>query len=138
MDLPADLEALVEDLTLRGFKVQSNERHEWPGGPVIVLASQRGEGVDAVRLTQEHGLWDVMVRIENGWYEPFLAQRALTGEPHEQRALSHAERRQATLGLLDRFTGERAQVDAISARQRELTEAYTRSVSAKPEPDCST
>ena len=40
--------------------------------------------------------------------------------------MSHEERRNAMLELVTRFTGERAQVKAIKAREKELSEAYTR------------
>jgi hypothetical protein len=54
-----------------------------------------------------------------------MALRALDGEPHEQRALSHEERKVATLEAVRRVTGDEAQMAAIKARQRELSEPIT-------------
>jgi hypothetical protein len=53
-------------------------------------------------------------------------RRAIDGEPHEQRALGHDERRSATLELVTRFTGAPGQSGAIEERQRELAEDHTR------------
>ena len=77
-------------------------------------------------MTEDRGVWDVEVRIGRGWYEPFMALLALDERPHQQRALSHDERHKATLEFIQRCTGERAQVNAIKKRQKELAAASTR------------
>jgi hypothetical protein len=48
-------------------------------------------------MFEDRGLWEVEVEIAGDWYEPFMALQALEQQPHQQRALSHAERRAATL-----------------------------------------
>ncbi len=126
MELPAGLAALVAELQRCGFSVESEEWHPWPGGGRIELASPGGAGVKRVRMTEDRGVWDIEVKIGGDWYEPFTALCALDQRPHQQRALSHEERADATLALVTRFTGERAQVKAITKRQKELTAAYTR------------
>lgn len=77
-------------------------------------------------MTEDRGVWTVEVKIGTAWYEPFMALHALDGVPHEQRALSHAERRAATTDLVRRFTGDRAQAAVIKQRGTELSVAYTR------------
>jgi hypothetical protein len=126
MALPTGLAALVADLQRLGFSIESEEWHPWPRGGKVELARLRGTGVKRVRMTEDRGVWDVEVKIGRRWYEPLTALRALDERPHQQRALSHDERLNATLELVNRFTGERAQVNAIKKRQKELTAAYTR------------
>jgi hypothetical protein len=126
MELPSGLAALVADLERCGFSVETEEWHPWPGGGRIELTRPRGAGVKRVRMTEDRGVWDVEVKLGRGWYEPFTALRALERRPHQQRALSHEERHNATLGLVTRFTGNRVEVKAIKKRERELTAAYTR------------
>jgi hypothetical protein len=126
VDLPSGLAALVGHLEKLGFRIVREESHPWPGGGHVELARSRGRGIGRVRMTEDRRVWDVEVKVGTAWYEPFMALRALGGVPHEQRALSHAERRAATVGLVRRFTDDRAQVAAIKERQKELSVAYTR------------
>jgi hypothetical protein len=125
-ELPDGLAALVADLERLGFEVEREEWHPWPGGGDIELRRRRARGVSRVRMMEDRGVWDVDVQVGRGWYEPFTALRALDGVPHEQRALSHVERRVATVELVQRFTGHRAQRKAIKDRAKQLSEAYTR------------
>lgn len=132
-ELPNDLAALVADLERMNFKVEREEWHPWPGGGDVELRRRRTRGVKRVRMREDRGVWDVDVQIGHGWYEPFTALRALDDVPHQQRALSHAERRAATIELVGQFTGERSQRKAIKERARQLSEAYTRWAEGKGE-----
>lgn len=126
MELPSGLAALVADLEQLDFRVVREESDPWPGGRHVELARPRGQGIGRVRMTEDRSVWDIEVKIGTAWCEPFMALLALDGVPHRQRALSHAERRAATLDLVQRFTGDPAQAAAIKQRQKELSEAYTR------------
>jgi hypothetical protein len=133
-ELSSGLAALVADLDNEGFTVDMEEWSPWPGGGHIELAAPASRaGVKRVRMIEDRRAWDVEVNIGRSWYEPFTALLALDGQPHEQWALSHAQRHQATLELVRRFTGERAQVKAIKARHKALAEAYTRWAEGKSE-----
>jgi hypothetical protein len=125
-ELPDGLAALVADLERMDFKIELEEWHPWPGGGEIQLRRRRTRGVKGVRMMEDRGVWDVDVQIGYGWYEPFTALRALDAVPHQQRALSHAERRSATIELVQRFTGKRSQRKAIKDCSKQLSEAYTR------------
>jgi hypothetical protein len=125
-ELPDGLAALVNDLERTGFEVEREEWHPWPRGGDIQLRRRRTRGVKRVRMTQDRGDWDLDVQIGRGWYEPATALRALDAVPHRQRALNHSERRAATVELVQRFTGERSQRQAIKHRARQMSEAYTR------------
>jgi hypothetical protein len=89
--------------------------------------------VRRVRLSQDRGSWIVEVQIGRGWYEPFRSLRALDALPHQQRALSHAERRAATIELVERYKGDPAQRKAIEDREKRLSEAYVRWTEGKGE-----
>jgi hypothetical protein len=132
-ELPEELAALVADLERLSFEVEREEWHPWPGGGDVQLRRPMLRGVRRVRLSQDRGLWEVDVEIDRGWYEPFTCLRALDALPHQQRALSHAERRSATIGLVERYTGDRAQLKAIKERSQRLSEAYTRWAEGKGE-----
>lgn len=125
-ELPEELAALVVDLERLGFGVEREEWHTWPGGGDVRLRRRTRRGVKRVRMVEDRGVWDVDVQIGRGWYEPFTALRALDAAAHEQRALSHGERRAATVQLVQRFRGDRAQRRAIKQRAKQLSEAYTR------------
>lgn len=125
-ELPESLAALVADLEQLGFEVEREDWHPWPGGGDVQLRRPRTRGVKRVRMTQDRGPWDLDVQIGRGWYEPFTALLALNGQPHQQRALNHAERRAATVELIRRFTGARVQRQAIRERAKQLSLAYTR------------
>ena len=126
MQLPSGLAAVVAELQQLGFRIARQESHPSRGGGPVELVRPRGRGIGRVRMTEDRGIWDVEVKIGRGWYEPSTALRALDEEPHEQRALSHADRRAFTLELVKRFTGDRSQVSAIEKRQEDLTAAHTR------------
>lgn len=131
--LPEGLAALVADLERLGFEVEREEWHPWPGGGDVGLVRRGSRGVKRVRMAEDRGCWEVDVQIGRGWYEPHMALRALDAVPHQQRALSHAERHAATVELVRRFTGARAQRKAIKERARQLSEAYTRWAEGKGE-----
>jgi hypothetical protein len=132
-ELPEGLAALVSELKRMGFELEREEWHPWPGGGDIQLRRRRTRGVKRVRMAQDRGPWDLDVQIGRGWYEPFTALLALDERPHQQRALSHAERHAATVELVRRFTGSRAQRQAIKKRAGELSRAYTRWAEGKGE-----
>ena len=132
-ELPEELAALVADLERLGFEVEREEWRPWPAGGEVQLRRSTVRGVTRVRMSQDRGVWDVDVEIDRGWYEPFTALRALEALPHEQRAFSNAERRAATLGLVERYSGDRAQLNAIKERAQRLSEAYTRWAEGKGE-----
>jgi hypothetical protein len=125
-ELPEGLAALVADLEQLGFDVEREQWHPWPGGGEVLLRRPKVRGVRRVRLSEDRGVWDVDVQIGRAWYEPFTALRALEALPHQQRALSHAERRAATIELVERYKSDRAQRKAIKDRAKRLSEAYTR------------
>jgi len=127
-ELPEGLAALVADLEGLGFAVEREEWHTWPRGGEIQLRRRAGRGIRRVRMMEHRGVWDVDVQIGlgRGWSEPITAVRALDAMPHEQRALSHVERCAATVELVERFNGERAQRRAIKSRAKQLSKAYTR------------
>ena len=125
-ELPDGLAALVADLERMDFEIEREDWHLWPGGGDVQLRRRRTRGVKRVRMIEDRGVWDVDVQIGRGWYEPFTALRALDAVPHQQRALSHAERRAATIKLVQRFTGGRSQREAIKDRAKQLSRAYTR------------
>lgn len=131
-ELPRDLAALVADLESEGFTVAREEWSVWPGGGHVELAAPGTRpGVKRVRMLEDRGLWSVEVKIGRSWYEPMTALLALEGRPHEQWALSHAQRRRATAELTRRFTGDRREKRMIDARRKALTEAYMRRVEGK-------
>ena len=132
-DLPDELAALVADLERLGFELELEELHRWPGGSEIRLRRPTGGGVTRVQLRQDRGIWEADVEIDGRWYEPFTCLRALDALPHEQRAFNHAERRAATIGLVERYTGDRAQLNAIKERAQQLSQAYTRWAAGKGE-----
>jgi hypothetical protein len=132
-ELPEVLAALVADLEQFGFDVERELWHPWPGGGEVQLRRPKTRGVRRVRLSEDHGVWDVDVQIGQAWYEPFTALRALDALPHQQRGLSHAERRAATMSLVERYKGDRAQRKAINDRAKRLSEAYTRWAAGKGE-----
>jgi hypothetical protein len=77
-------------------------------------------------MAQDRGPWDLDVQIGHGWYEPHTALLALDDRPHQERALSHAERHAAVIELVRRFDGSRSQRRAIRERSKQLSVAYTR------------
>jgi hypothetical protein len=125
-ELPDGLAALVTDLERTGFEIEHEKWHPWPRGGEVQLQRRRTRGVKRVRMTEDRGVWDVDVQIGREWYEPFTALRALDAVPHQQRALSDADRHTATIDLVRRFTGDRSQRHAMKNRARQLSEAYTR------------
>jgi len=134
-ELPASLAALVADLQQLGFAIEREEWHPWPRGGDIRLRLPRTRGVRRVRMKQDRGPWDVVVQIGREWYEPFTALLALDERPHQQqRALSHAERHAATVELVRRFRGSRAQRRAVSERAKQLSAAYMRRATGRGEP----
>jgi hypothetical protein len=122
-ELPEGLAALVVDLQRMDFGIEREEWHPWPGGGEVQLRRRRTRGVKRVRMTEDRGVSDVDVQIGRGWYEPFTALRALDAVPHQQRALSHTERRAATIELVQQFTGERSHRKAIKDRAKQLSQA---------------
>jgi hypothetical protein len=134
MSLPEGLAALVSALEQRGFTVVTECWKPWPGGSTVELSAPQGPAAKGVRLSEDRGFWEVEVRISrgmNGWFEPFMALLALENRPHQQRALSHEERRKSTLEFIDRFTGESRQVRTIRNRRREIIKAYNRRLQGK-------
>ncbi|HWH43399.1 MAG TPA: hypothetical protein VNT32_01580 [Thermoleophilaceae bacterium] len=125
-ELPESLAALVADLEDMGFETEREEWHPWPGGGDMQLRRPRTRGVKRVRMMQDRGPWDLEVQIGRGWYEPYTALLALDERPHQQRALSHAERHAVTIKLVQRFTGSRTQRRAIKDRAKQLSLVYTR------------
>ena len=125
-EFPEGLAALRADLEQIGFTTESETWHLWPRGGELQLRRARTHGVRRVRMVEDRGLWDVEVQIGRSWYEPFTALRALDELLHHERALSHADRREAVVELVRRFTGERSQRQAIRKRASDLSKAYTR------------
>jgi hypothetical protein len=125
VDLPEGVVALVSDLTERGFAVVEEEWQPKRASGWLVLRRDSA-GVSAVRIEQDLGVWGVEVEIARELYDPGIALRAVQDLPHEQRAASHAERRIATLAVVDLVTGDADQVRSIRARHDELSEALTR------------
>ena len=125
MELPHDVALLIDDLRERGFSLVNEESHPATAMAALELAADR-PGVCGVRLQQDRGIWDVETRIGDDWYDPFTALRALNDLPHEQRALSHEERRAATVALVDQLRGDSDEVQKIRARHLDLIKEYTR------------
>lgn len=126
MDLPHDIAALVDDLRQLAFTLEHAEDHQWPGGPYLELNRRSRRGVRAVRMSVDRGIWEVEVQLGLRWYEPSWALRTLEGKPDQRRALSHAERRKATVGAVRNIRGtwrERRKLRARTiAHQRRYTE----------------
>ena len=141
MDLPDGIARLIADLEELGFAVVEAEDGKWPGGPYIELARKRARGVRGVRMTVDRGMWEVEIRLgapwspDRRWHEPFMALRAAEGRPRQRRALSHAERRAATLDAVRRLKGTRRERRRITRAEHELTRAYNRWAQGKgPQP----
>jgi hypothetical protein len=125
VQLPSGVAALVADLREHGFEITNEVWSPARRSGSIEMAARR-RGVSRVRITEDREAWEVEVKIGFGWYYPWTALLALQDLPHEERAMGHEERRAATVALVRELTGDRAQIQKIKARQKQLTEAYTR------------
>ena len=135
MDLPRDIAGLVSDLEALGFQVVRADDGAWPGGPDIELRRKRSRGVSAVRLLVDRGIWEVAVRVGRHWYEPFWALRTLEGSRHQNRALSHEERRRFTVDAARNIKGTREERRTLRRHHNEYARAYTQWAMGKgPQP----
>jgi hypothetical protein len=129
--LPDALAALVAELRRAGFGVSDDESCGWAFRQVTLLNPERSYG-NVVRLIQDRGLWGVEVAVEgDAFHDPHEVLLALDAREFESRAMSHDERRAATLEVLDRLPHSAAEVQALRARLREYREDYRRWMSGR-------
>jgi hypothetical protein len=94
---------LVADLEELGFRIVVQDAVPARESAVLELSRERTEGVHRVRITEDLGTWEVDVQVGEDWIEPFAAMQALDGRPAEAWALTHEQRRTATLEFVRRL-----------------------------------
>jgi hypothetical protein len=124
--LPDGLARLVADLQRMGFAVSNDESQGWIFRKVTLLHPGRSFG-NTVRITQEHGLWEVEISIEGvGFHGPYDVLRALDGRAFERRLLSHEETLAATLEALGRMPDSEAEMETLRVRLQTYREDHIR------------
>jgi hypothetical protein len=134
-ELPDALTLLLQDLTARGYGVSMDHGDDAAFGNRVIELEARSVGPDRpnIRLVKDRGLWDVDIKFDDRWHGLFRLALAVDSAKYQRRALSHDERRQLTVHVLDALP--HANRVAISDRLDEYGAAAMRELSRPPSTD---
>src|SRR5690242_11737158 len=102
MDTPKDVAGLLSDLRDRGFETVHDETYESRGSRIIELG--RRPSPRQVTIVCDRGIWAISIYFGSVDYDLQTVQLAIDRAPYSSRAMSHAERRAATVRAIDELS----------------------------------